>query len=354
MRHALTRTLDLLDDVVAADAARPVRAWMWGPALLGLALAEVESATGPRGYETWLRRFADHHLDRGALPVSADTTAPALVTGELARRTGETRYAEATDRALTFVLQEVPLGGAGPGAANHLGHSGYARWYPPSVWVDSLMMVGVLAAREGAARGDERLTGLAAGMPGVLGDLLQDPVTGLWAHSWWAPGRLGGPSGRRYPSVPWARGNGWVVAAVTLVVEATGEAPGSTSEVLERTSVALRALQRPDGAWTTLLEPRGGYRELSATALIAGGWLRAVRLGMLDESYVVPARRALGAVVGAVHRHRGGWSLPEVSGPTIPLPVLPRLGYRAVRPGRDHPWGLAALALAALEDERLG
>jgi unsaturated rhamnogalacturonyl hydrolase len=44
--------------------------------------------------------------------------------------------------------------------------------------------------------------------------------------------------------------------------------------------------------------------------------------------------------------------MPEVSGPTIPLPVLPRAGYLAVRPGRDRPWGLAALALAAVEAER--
>jgi hypothetical protein len=44
--------------------------------------------------------------------------------------------------------------------------------------------------------------------------------------------------------------------------------------------------------------------------------------------------------------------MPEVSGPTIPLPVLARAGYLAVRPGRDRPWGLAALALAAVEAER--
>src|SRR5690606_19936802 len=83
MTWALTRATELLDDVVARDADRPVRPWMWGPALLGFALAEVERATGPRGYGAWLRRFADHHLAAGARPVSADTIAPALVTAEL-------------------------------------------------------------------------------------------------------------------------------------------------------------------------------------------------------------------------------------------------------------------------------
>ncbi|MGC5617316.1 glycoside hydrolase family 88 protein [Georgenia sp. Z1491] len=378
MRFALARTVELLDDVVASDATRPVRPWMWGPALLGLALAEVETAVGDRGYEAWLARFADHHLERGALPVSADTIAPALVTAELARRTGESRYARATDRALAAVRAEEPLGGPpGGGAANHLGTSGYSRFYPRSVWVDSLMMVGVLAAREGAARGDERLTATAAAMPGAFADLLQDPVTGLWAHSWWAPGRFGGAHGRRYPRVAWARGNAWVVAALPAILEVVGSGPpagpGSPAgrpdpvadgasrpvelaravDVLGSTSAAIRRRQRPDGTWPTLLEPSGGYRELSATALVAGGWLRAVRLGLLEESYVVPARRALAAVVGAVDRRHGRWSLPEVSGPTIPLPVLPRAGYLAVRPGRDHPWGLAALALAAIEDDRL-
>lgn len=365
MRHALTRTTALLDDVVAHDAARPVRPWMWGPALLGLALAEVESAVGDRGYQSWLTRFADHHLYRGVLPTSADTIAPALVTGELARRTGERRYVAATDRAIDFALAEPALGGDPEGgAANHLGVGGYARYYPRSVWVDSLMMVGVLLGREGAARGDERLMARALAMPGSFAGLLQDQVTGLWSHSWWAPGRFGGRAGRRFPSAAWARGNAWVVAAIPLVVEAAGalgaDDGGGTGprdravEVLARTSEALLGLQRPDGSWSTLLESPRSYRELSATALLAGGWLRAVRLDLLDERYVPPARRALATVVGAVDRHRGRWSLPEVSGPTIPLPLLPRTGYLAVRPGRDHPWGLAALALAALEDEALG
>ncbi|MGO1833112.1 Rhamnogalacturonides degradation protein RhiN [Actinomycetales bacterium JB111] len=359
MRWPLRRAVELLDDVVEQDAVRPVRPWMWGPALLGFALAEVERAVGARGYEAWLRRFADHHLAAGARPVSADTIAPGLVTTELAD-TG-TRYEEATRRALDAILDAPALPGAGPDVSNHLGASTYARFYPPSAWVDSLMMTGVLAAREGARRGEAALVRHALAMPGQYAVLLVDRETGLWSHAWWAPGGVGGRAGRRFPRLPWARGNAWVIAALPLILEAADAAgPGEDGErvraarLLEETSSALAARQRPDGSWPTLLAARGGYRELSATALIGFGWLRAVRLGLLAETYVAPARRAVACAVGAVDRVGGRWSMPEVSGPTIPLPVFPRAGYLAVRPGRDRPWGTAALALAAIEDDLLG
>ena len=359
MTWALTRATELFDDVVARDADRPVRPWMWGPALFGFALAEVERATGPRGYGAWLRRFADHHLAAGARPVSADTIAPALVTAELSDQ--ETAYEHATVRALDAILDAPGLPGAGPAVTNHLGTSGYALFYPPSAWVDSLMMTGVLAAREGARRGEAALVRHALAMPRQYADLLLDPGTGLWSHAWWAPGAAGGPRGRRFPQLPWARGNAWVIAALPLILEAADPAGQGVRddreravELLAATSSALAPLQRPDGAWPTLLGGRGGYRELSATALVAFGWLRAVRLGLLDPDYVAPARRAVTCVVGAVDRVDGRWSMPEVSGPTIPLPLLPRAGYLAVRPGRDRPWGLAALALAALEDDLHG
>ncbi|HEY9054574.1 MAG TPA: hypothetical protein VIO60_07120, partial [Rectinemataceae bacterium] len=42
-------------------------------------------------------------------------------------------------------------------------------------------------------------------------------------------------------------------------------------------------------------------------------------------------------------------ALGEVSGPTIPLPVFPRLGYTFIPRGQNRPYGIAALVLAALD-----
>lgn len=45
--------------------------------------------------------------------------------------------------------------------------------------------------------------------------------------------------------------------------------------------------------------------------------------------------------------------MPEISGPTIPLPLLPKLGYKLVPRGMNWSYGLAALIFAATEYKRL-
>ena len=39
----------------------------------------------------------------------------------------------------------------------------------------------------------------------------------------------------------------------------------------------------------------------------------------------------------------------EISGPTIPLPLLPKLGYKLTPKGDNWSYGLAALFFAAIE-----
>ena len=48
-----------------------------------------------------------------------------------------------------------------------------------------------------------------------------------------------------------------------------------------------------------------------------------------------------------------GIYMTEISGPTIPLPVLPKLGYTAVPLGKNWSYGVAALIFAAIEYKRL-
>src|SRR5699024_3216052 len=137
-----------------------------------------------------------------------------------------------------------------------------------------------------------------------------------------------------FPNVFWGRGNGWVVAALPMILDQLPDDHPEREQILGllgRTSAALLPLQSEDGTWKTVLKDRrrwfksrGGYRELSATALVASGWLHGVRVGYLGEEYLDPAQRALAAVTGAVRRRGGHVELPEISGPTIPLPFAPR------------------------------
>lgn len=343
--------ISLVADTIVAGQVHSERfwPWTWGPALFGHAVLELADHTGRERHLRWAGAWADHHLALAPPVDQSDRVAPGLVTAGLWRRTGEGRYRDATERITRYLVEEPKLVGD---ATNHLGGSMIGKFYPRSVWVDSLMMFGVLAARWGAITGDTDLLELAARQPQGYADLLQAP-NGLWQHSWWER------TGRAYPTgVYWGRGNGWVVAALPMIMEELAEVGGhgpqlaEAEQILTRTSRALLPLQRPDGTFGTLLTEPGG-RELSATALIGAGWLHGVRLGVLPRDYIDPALRAVSAVNDAIQWRVGPdglrqWSLPGVSGPTIPVPGLPRTGYRVIPRGRNHSYGVAAQLFAVL------
>jgi unsaturated rhamnogalacturonyl hydrolase len=216
------------------------------------------------------------------------------------------------------------------------------------------MMFGVLAATWARDTGDAELLEYAARQPRLYASLLQDPGTGLFSHAWWKM------TASPYPRPPlfWARGNAWVMAALPRILEALPEGhpeAGPIKAILARTAAALLPLQRDDGWWDSLLaSPGRNYRESSATALIASGFLHCSRRAWLPGAYGEAGLKAYASLVEALGPEDGGPSLPEVSAPTIPLPVFPRLGYALVPRRPDLGYGLAGLFLAAIEAERHG
>jgi len=328
---------------------------MWGQALLVWSLMELDSFLGEDRFLDFCAEYCAFYAARPPAVDQSDTCAPGLAAQAVYRRTGDPACRLLAERAIAYVRSEPRLVGEAP---NHLGHSFESRLYPKSVWVDSLMMFGLFAARWAEGSDDPELLAFAGRQPGLYARLLQDESTGLFRHAYWA---------RRAEAFPrdavfWGRGNGWVAAALPLIADclpAHSPERASIASILARQAAALAPLQRPDGWWSTLLEPasatgRGGaYREASATALVAAGWARSVRTGLLHQRYAEPARRAFAALVASLGPAGETPAMRETSAPTVPLPLFPRLGYALVPRGRDLSYGLAALFLAAIEVEKL-
>ncbi|MNY36082.1 Glycosyl Hydrolase Family 88 [compost metagenome] len=125
-------------------------------------------------------------------------------------------------------------------------------------------------------------------------------------------------------------------------------------EILRETSEALLPYQRSDGYFETVFNKVGKtYRESSATALIAAGWLHAVRRGWLDEKYKEPAIKAFQNVVNDFEIENGNIYMSEISGPTIPVPIFPYAGYKWMPRGRNWSYGVAAVLFAAIAYQKL-
>ena len=55
----------------------------------------------------------------------------------------------------------------------------------------------------------------------------------------------------------------------------------------------------------------------------------------------------------AMEESEEGIYMTEISGPTIPLPVFPKLGYKMIPLGKNWSYGIAALIFAAIEYKKI-
>jgi unsaturated rhamnogalacturonyl hydrolase len=344
---SLERAIKLADYVTATRA--PEMRWTWGQGLLGGALYDLDAYCGTDRYTTFLKGFCDYYVKHPPKVESADTSAPALITYAMQKKTGSFAYKQLTDRVLHYIKYEPRLIG---GTVNHHGHSFIGKLYPKSLWVDSLMMFSVFPSLCAAETGDELLMGIAASQPVQYARYMLDKEEKLWYHSYWFK------CDSHYPrnKIFWARGNGWVVSALPKILDNIGDRieRNEILDILRDTSEGVLRYQREDGAFDTVLEKPGRtYRELSATALIADGWLHTVRKGYLPERYLQPALKAYKAVDDAIIFNEKGVFMPEISGPTSPLPPFPYLVYKLTPKGKNLSYGVAAYLWASIEADRM-
>ena len=325
----------------------PKMKWMWGEALLGYALDELDKENGSTKYTSFLKRYCDYWVKEDPAVDQSDTAAPGLITYAMYKRTGDEGCKRLTDKVLDYIRNEPRLY---LDCLNHLGSSKKARIYPKSVWIDSVMMFSVFTSLYAKESADAELLDFAARQPKQYASMMLNEESGLWAHSYWVKAKHAYP--RR--DLFWGRGNGWVICGFPMILDNVGadhkEAEGII-ELFRKTSEALLPCMREDYTFGTLLKHKS-YSELSATALISAGWLHGIRCGYLDEKFLDGAVHAFLACVDALEESDEGVYMPRISGPTIPLPLFPKLGYKAVPLGKNWSYGVAALIFAAIEYKR--
>jgi len=333
--------------------------WMWGQGLINYAFALIDEAHGTDYFTDFLCRYYNAHIARGYRIVSSDTAAPGLGAFLLWKKTGNPGYLEIAKAVAKYMHEARPIVAHLP---NHHGTGIHAYTYPKSIWIDSIMMYGVFAARYGRQQDDNKLMGYAKKQAAVFAKYLRDEASGLFYHSYWTS--LKG----LYPTKPifWGRGNGWVMAAIPLLLEYLPDGPDkdATIEVFSSLAKALKQYQREDGFFETLLchpkdgffettlNQHGNYKEASATALIATGFMYGARQGLLDKSYAQAGKQAFEAIDHSIRKDKQGLCLPDISAPTIPVPLAPKLGYLLTPKGNNLTYGIAAAIFAALEYEK--
>ena len=326
------------------DTYDPKMKWMWGEALLGYALDEFDKANGREDYTRFLCEYCNYWAKADPSVDQSDTAAPGLITYAMYKRTSDPEYKRLTDKVLDYIRYEPRLY---LDCLNHLGCSKKGKLYPKSVWIDSVMMFSVFTSLYAKESGDGELLDFAARQPEQYAVMMFDEREGLWSHSYWVKSKRAFPRRKLF----WGRGNGWVVCGFPMILDNIGlkhEHAPKIIDLFRKTSEALLTVIRDDYTFGTLLKYKS-YRELSATALISAGWLHGIRCGYLDEKFLEPAVKAFETCVRAIEDNGGGVYMSEISGPTIPVPLFPKLGYKLVPIGKNWSYGVAAIIFAAIE-----
>ncbi len=231
----------------------------------------------------------DRQLAGGLPQININTTAPMLALALLWRETGNPKWQpvlESWADRLLATMGRTPEGG--------FSHNVSDKINDDELWDDTLFMAGLFLASYGQAARRVDCVNEAVRQFLVHARYLTDTKTGLWFHGWTFNGR------HNFARALWGRGNAWITIAILDLVDLVdiGEPVRSfLLNILTSQMTALVKLQSPSGAWHTLLDDASSYEEMSATAGISYGLMKAARLGLAPPSALDAGLRALGAVM---------------------------------------------------------
>jgi rhamnogalacturonyl hydrolase YesR len=169
---------------------------------------------------------------------------------------------------------------------------------PGTVWADDLFMSAPLMMRMGMLTGDAKYFDDAARQVVQFNGYLRDTATGLYRHGWYGTTKQQSP-------VAWGRSNGWVVWAMTEVLErlpATHPQRSAIAALFRAHMAAIVRYQSSSGLWHQVLDMPGSFEETSCTAMFIIGMTRGMRMSLLDQGFIQPlmdAQRGLLSKISA-------------------------------------------------------
>ncbi len=280
--------------------------WEWptGVALYGIYKTYQQS--GDKAILDYLTGWFDDMLSREEKPHrNVNTVAPVLTLTCLYAETKNPDYLPVIESWAKWVLEEMPRTEYGG-----LQHCTVWNKHYQQLWCDTLFMVCLFLAKAGVVLNKPEWIDEAEYQFLLHARYLQDKVTGLFYHGWTFDRR------HNYANAKWARGNAWFTAAAIELKDITGRNNAAMRMILsawEDQVLALWKYQRVNGLFTTLIDVEETYCETSATAAIAYGVMKGVRMGILtDEKYIEMGKLAAKAVLeqidetGAVQGVSGG------------------------------------------------
>lgn len=296
---------------LAGDDIRRYQFWEWTQGVGLFGLWKMFCYEHKEEYLEILRNYYDRQIGIGFPALNVNTATPYLTMSYLAEYTGEAKYMEPCVAAAKDIMANFPRTEEGG-----FQHKTSDTLNDQELWDDTLYMTVLFLANMGRILKDDAMKKEAEYQFLLHNKYLSDKETGLWYHGWTFKER------NNFAGAFWGRGNCWVTMAIPeflAMTECSGEVKAVLVEALAKQVESLKKYQAPNGMWHTLIDDADSYVEASATCGFAYGILKAVREGILDESYKELAKKAVAPILecisdeGVVHQVSYGTPMGRIS-----------------------------------------
>lgn len=275
-----------------------IREWDW-PQGVGLyGLLRIMQYDKNEKYKEFLHNWFVGNMELGLPSRNINTTTPLLTLAELNEYYHDPKFEELCLNWADWLMNCIPR--TKEGGFQHVtsanGDRQGVRLNENEMWIDTLFMTVLFLNKMGQKYGREEW--VDEGIHQMLMHIkyLYDKKTGLFYHGWTFNGN------HNFGSVFWCRGNSWfTLGSMEYIEMSRGNLnPGVKTLVVDTykaQAAALKKLQSRSGLWHTVLTDPESYEEVSGSAAIAAGILKGVRFGILDDSYLECAERAIKGIL---------------------------------------------------------
>jgi hypothetical protein len=292
-----------------------IHEWDW-PQGVGLyGLLKIMKIKKNKEYTDFLYHWFEDNIRQGLPSKNINTTTPLLTLAEFNEECKNPEFEALCLKWADWLMNCLPR--TKEGGFQHVtsanGDRQGVRLNENEMWIDTLFMTVLFLNRMGQKYG--RKDWIDESIHQVLMHIkyLCDRKTGLFYHGWTFNER------NNFGGIFWCRGNSWFTLGILDYIdmfEGTMNAGLKTFiiDTYKAQVEKLKELQDPKtGLWHTVLPDPDSYVETSGTAAITAGILKGIRCGILDDSYLPCAVKA---IRGILDRIDSDGTVLEVSGGT--------------------------------------
>lgn len=275
-----------------------IREWDW-PQGVGLyGLLKIMQYDKSEEYKEFLHEWYVENMKLGLPSRNINTTTPLLTLVELNEYYQKPEFEELCLNWADWLMNCIPR--TKEGGFQHVtsanGDRQGVRLNENEMWIDTLFMTVLFLNKMGQKYQNEQW--INEGIHQVLMHIkyLYDKKTGLFYHGWTFNGY------NNFGEVFWCRGNSWFTLGILDYIDMFKGSlnPGVKTLIIDTYKAqvaALKKVQSKSGLWHTVLLDSTSYEEVSGSAAIAAGILKGIRYGILDDSYLECAERAINGIL---------------------------------------------------------